>query len=69
MFAKLFEENNRDKVLYYTKPVMDGFLDLLDNLDHLHRKTTGSSLYNTFTWSTKVSELEKIIKGIKNPYS
>jgi len=67
VFAALFEEKNRDNVLYFTKPVMDGFLSLLDDLDYLHKKTTGQSLLNTFVWSTKTNELEKIIRSIVNP--
>jgi hypothetical protein len=67
VFATLFEEKNRDNVLYFTKPVMDGFLSLLDDLDYLHKKTTGQSLFNTFVWSTKTNELEKIIRSIVNP--
>jgi len=35
IFGPLFEEKNRDNVLFYTKPVMDGFLNLLDDLDYL----------------------------------
>jgi hypothetical protein len=69
VFAPLFEERNRDRVLYYSKPVMEGFFDLLDDLDHLHRRATGNSLFKTFTWSTKVSEIETMIKAISNPLS
>lgn len=48
---------------------MDGFLSLLDDLDYLHRRANGVSLLSTFAWSTKTSELEKIIKKIANPYT
>lgn len=67
VFAPIFEEKNRDLVLYFTRPVMDGFLSLLDDLDYLHQRNTGQSLFKSFTWSTKTTELEKIIKQIANP--
>jgi hypothetical protein len=41
VFAPIFEEKNRDLVLYFTRPVMDGFLSLLDDLDYLHQRNTG----------------------------
>jgi hypothetical protein len=69
VFAHLFEESNRDHVVYYTKPVMDGFLDLLDSLDHYFSRFKGQALLPTFEWSTKVAELEQIIKQIDNPYT
>ena len=69
VFAEMFETNNRDRVLYYSRHVMEGFLDLLDNLDHLHRKYKGVGLLPKFEWSTKVSELEKLISQVENPYS
>ena len=36
IFAKLFEEENRDQILYFTKVTMDGFFDLLDDLEYIH---------------------------------
>ena len=41
VFAHLFEENNRDHLLYFTKPVMDGFLGLLDSLDYYFNRFKG----------------------------
>ena len=72
VFATQFEQSNRDHVVYYTKPVMDGFLDLLDDLDFLHKKNKGASILTRFPdgeWSTRVGELEALIKEIPNPYS
>lgn len=69
VFATKFEELNRDMELKYTKSTMDGFYDLLDDIDTLIQRQTGQSLLDTFTWSTKVLELENLIQKIQNPLS
>ena len=37
-FAKEFEEANRDMELKYTRAVMDGFYEIIDDLQHLHER-------------------------------
>ena len=55
--------------LNYTKSTMDGFYDLLDDIDILAQRETGQSILASFKWSTKVGELEKLINQIQNPMS
>lgn len=62
VFAATFEEQNRDAELKYTKSTMDGFYDLLDDINVLLQRQTGESILESFTWSTKVSELEHLIQ-------
>lgn len=66
VFKGVFEEKNRHLGLYYTKDTMDGFYDILDDLAHLYQKQEGKPLSARFEWSTKVQELETLIKGLKN---
>ena len=40
---------------------MDGFYDLLDDIDVLFKRQFEKSLFESFNWSTKVSEIESII--------
>ena len=70
VFSKVFEEKNRDCELKYTKSTMEGFYDLLEDIDVLSQRETGQSLADQqFTWSTKVGELEQLINAIQNPLS
>ena len=48
---------------------MDGFYDLLDDIDILAQRETGQSILASFNWSTKVGELERLINQIQNPMS
>ena len=65
----MFEDSNRDLNLYFSQDTMDGFYELLDDLCLLHSKQTGENLFDSFEWSTKVSELEKLIENVSNPYT
>ena len=46
IFAATFEEKNREMELKYTKSTMDGFYDLLDDIDVLLQRQTGQSLFD-----------------------
>ena len=61
VFAEKFEESNRDLELKFTKGTMDGFYELLDDLAVLHQREKGGDLLSSFTWSTKVGEIEKLV--------
>ena len=65
-FAKLFEEENSDMELKYTKSTMNGFYELIEDIDHLKQRETGTSI-NLVQWNTKVSVVEKLICEIQNP--
>ena len=70
VFAAKFEESNRDLELHYTKSTMDGFYDLIQDIAVLFsRENGGADLLTSFTWQTKVGELEKLINDIQNPLS
>ena len=68
VFAKMFEENNQDLKLYYSADTMDGFYDLLSDIEILYNKQD-LQIPEDFEWSTKVGELEKMIEKIANPYT
>lgn len=69
IFAAKFEESNRDLELKFTKATMDGFYDLLDDLSVLHEREAGGNLLSSFSWTTKVGEIEKLVHSIQNPLS
>lgn len=47
---------------------MDGFYELLDDINLLKERETGKSLWSDFgMWDTKVSVIEKLIGEIQNP--
>ena len=49
---------------------MDGFYDLIEDIVVLFgRENGGANLLSSFTWQTKVGELEKLINNIQNPLS
>ena len=64
----MFEDNNRDMKLYFTTETMDGFYDLLSDIEILYAKQE-MPLPDDFEWSTKVCELEHMIEKIANPYT
>ena len=68
VFEKMFEDNNRDMKLFFTAETMDGFYDLLSDIEILFAKQE-MPLPNDFEWSTKVCELEQMIEEIANPYT
>ena len=53
----MFEDSNRDLKLYFTTDAMDGFYDLLSDIEILYAKQE-MPLPDDFEWSTKVCELE-----------
>lgn len=53
--------------LKYTKSTMDGFYELLDDLADLHQRINGVSLFSSFSWDCRVSQIEKLINQIQNP--
>mmetsp|Transcript_10129 Transcript_10129/g.13758 ORF Transcript_10129/g.13758 Transcript_10129/m.13758 type:complete len:224 (+) Transcript_10129:339-1010(+) len=55
--------------LKYTKSTMEGFYDLIEDIDTLFQRETGQSLEGQFTWSSKVGEVEQLIHKILNPLS
>ena len=61
VFEKMFEECNRDLKLYYTRDTMDGFYDLISDIEILFEKQQ-MPLPADFEWSTQVGELEKLIE-------
>ncbi len=48
---------------------MEGFYELLDDIEVLNVKETGQTLIGSFQWSSKVGELEALIHKIRNPLS
>ena len=49
---------------------MDGFYELLEDVSLLRKRETGQSLAEQrWSWNTKVSEVEKLICEIQNPFS
>ena len=60
VFAAKFEELNKDMDLNFTRSVMEGLYELLDDIAVIHMKEQGVDLHTTFVWSSKTSELEKL---------
>ena len=70
VFAKSFEEENRDLELNYTKSTMEGFYELLEDINLLKQRETGQTIWEEIgTWNTKVGVVEKLILNIQNPLS
>jgi len=56
--------------LNYTKSTMDGFYELLEDINTLKLRETGRNLWGDLgSWNTKVSVVEKLICEIQNPMS
>ena len=68
-FAKVFEEKNIDLGLFFTQETMDGFYELLEDIEIIWGRQEGERLFDTFSWSVKVDEIEKLIEKVKNPYT
>ena len=70
VFAKSFEESNRDLELNYTKSTMEGFYELLEDVNLLKQRETGQTIWEEIgTWNTKVGVVGKLILNIQNPLS
>ena len=59
IFASKFENLNRHIELKFTKQVMEGFYELLEDVSTLRKRETGQSLEEEgWSWNTSVDDVE-----------
>jgi len=68
-FMKAFEERNQNLGLFYTLGTMEGFNELIEDIDGIWQRQEKEPLSNIFTWNLHVEELEDLIEKVKNPYT
>jgi len=55
--------------LYFSQETMDGFYELIEDIEIVYERQTGEKLSDVFDWSLRADEVEALIEKIKNPYT
>jgi len=69
IFRPIFEQRNRMMGLYFSQETMDGFYELIEDIEIVYERQTGEKLSDVFDWSLRADEVEALIEKIKNPYT
>jgi hypothetical protein len=69
VFRPLFEQRNRMMQLYFTQETMDGFYELIEDIEIVYERQTGEKLSSIFEWNLRADEVEALIERISNPYT
>jgi hypothetical protein len=67
VLCQLFEERNKHLGLFYTRDVLETFLEIFDDLQHVLGQQENCPVPDE--WDTRVEQLSSLIKEIKNQYT